>query len=79
MGSFLEDLYLLGFSFVTDVVPLMVEDNAFATNVNLIVFTEKLGTLVGVLQTVLLSRLLLLLLLAFLLLLRDVLLAIEIV
>ena len=79
LGSFLEDLYLLGLSFVTDIVPFVIEYNTLAADINLVIFAEEFGPFVWMLQTVLLSWLLFLLLLALLLLLCNVLLAVEIV
>ena len=78
-GSFLEDLTLSGLSFVTDIVPFMVEYNALAAYIYLVVFAEEFGSFVWVLQAVFFSWLLLLLLLDFFLLLGNMLLAVEVV
>ena len=40
---------MLGFSFVTDIVPLVVEYDALATNVDLTIFAEEFGLFVWVL------------------------------
>ena len=73
----LENLHILGLSFVTDAVAFVVLHDAFRANVDVVVLAEVLSLLVGVLGTELLLGVLFVLL--FLLLRGHVLLGVEVV
>ena len=79
MGTPLEDLHESRLTHVADVVAFVLDNDALGTDVNLVVFAKKFGSLVRVFEAKLLCRHLLLLFLLLLLLCGHVPLTVEVV
>lgn len=79
LGAALEHLHQSRLAHIANVMPFVLKDDALGANIDLIIFAEEFGALVGVLEAVLFSRLLLRLFLLFLLLGAHVLLTVQVV